>query len=271
MAGPMTFLFWNLNGQDRIEIVRRLVRLHEVDVLILAESGIAPAKVITSLSDKRDSFTRPRSQCAAIDVYTRFPDASIAPVWENRRVSIRRLKLPLRDEILIVMAHLRSKLHRSDVGQTLVGPGFARRISEAEDTAGHGRTVLIGDLNMNPFDPAVFGATGLHAVSTRERAARLSRVVDGERLRFFYNPMWNHMGDRGGKVAGTYFYRSAEPDALFWHTVDQVLIRPELLHALGDDGVQVLTSDGKISFLRNGIPDRRKASDHLPLLLRLYL
>jgi endonuclease/exonuclease/phosphatase family metal-dependent hydrolase len=272
MAQPVAFLFWNVGRQDRSDVIARLVRLHNIDLVILAESIVAGEKVRAAFKTNGRSFSRPFSECEAVDVYTGFSDRHLIPVVESRRMSIRRLTLPSRREILLAMAHLPGKLHRSDGGQALAATQIARQILDAEEIVGHSRTVLIGDLNMNPFDLGVVGASALHAVSTRQVASRMSRKVDGKEFRFFYNPMWGHLGDRAGKTAGTYYRSSSEPDAMFWHALDQILVRPDLLADFHDDDVQILTGDGEISFLnRNGIPDRKNASDHLPLLFRIYL
>ena len=47
----------------------------------------------------------------------------------------------------------------------------------AETKAGHTRTILVGDLNVNPFEVAVVGAHGLHAVMAKQVALKnINRV-----------------------------------------------------------------------------------------------
>ena len=59
-------------------------------------------------------------------------------------------------------------------------------------------------------------------------------------------------------------------DEFFWHIVDQVLLRPDMLDSFRNEELRILTEDGEQSFLsRNGLPNTSVASDHLPLLFKL--
>jgi hypothetical protein len=150
---------------------------------------------------------------------------------------------------------------------------FGDALAAAEEAAGHARTVLVGDLNMNPYDDGVVVTRGLHAVPTRAIARREARRVKFESNVFFYNPMWRHFGERPEGHAGTYYYSSPKARADFWNIYDQVLLRPELLPHFRDEDLEVLHNDSAagVSLLRKGIPDHGGISDHLPILFRLQL
>src|SRR5205823_4202312 len=104
--------------------------------------------------------------------------------------SIRELALRGREKILLGVVHLGSKLFRSEPSQGAALRTLAEKIREIEDERGHRRTVLVGDFNMNPFEPEFVLAEGLNAVMTREVAGQGTRVVDRREHPFFYNPMW---------------------------------------------------------------------------------
>src|SRR5207245_11544049 len=91
---------------------------------------------------------------------------------EPSRYTGRRARLPARQEFLLVVTHLGSKGRKSDASQTLAAPVFNEVIRRVEGRAGHSRTVLVGDLNLQPFDPAMVGAEGFNAVMTKELALR---------------------------------------------------------------------------------------------------
>lgn len=147
---------------------------------------------------------------------------------------------------------------------------LAKRLAWFEDSLGHQNTVVIGDLNSNPYDPGVISTEGLHAVQSRRIAARGSRLVAGERFTFFYNPMWSHFGDTGASPPGTYYYDNSSTSELFWYMLDQVLIRPTLLPLFRNDSLEIITSIGETSLLtKDGRPDARAASDHLPIMFAL--
>lgn len=270
----LTFLFWNLDNSPRDTIVANLVRKHQVDVLILAELHSRPAVLQALNHDRADYFLVPsRSRLA---IYSRFADRYLGLVDEetnqNKTFTVRHLSLPKRVGLLFVAVHFLSKLSFSLASQDAECMLLARDICQFEAQVGHTRTLVIGDLNANPFQNGVISATGFHAVMTKQLARKKKRVVQGREYRFFYNPMWKHFGDGTPGPAGTYYYWKAEHNVLFWNIHDQVLLRPDLLNFYEHDNLEILTSDGTIDFLtKDGLPDREIASDHLPILLRLNL
>ena len=145
------------------------------------------------------------------------------------------------------------------------------KVSEVEEREGHHRTLLLGDLNMNPFEAGMVAASGgLHAVPSRRVAQRGERTVQREKYRFFYNPMWNLLGDRGD-AGGTYYFEHAEPICYFWNMYDQVLLRPALLEGFRPEQVKIVTEVGGVPLLDGGRVDKDVASDHLPVVVELEM
>ena len=132
--------------------------------------------------------------------------------------------------------------------------------------------MLVGDLNMNPFEDGVVGANGLHAVMSRKIAERQKRTVQNTEYKFFYNPMWSLFGDATAGPPGTYYYHSAEHVVYFWNMFDQVLIRPELLERFNNLDLKIVHSTDTLSLLSNsGGPDDKNISDHLPIFFKINL
>jgi endonuclease/exonuclease/phosphatase family metal-dependent hydrolase len=283
----LTFLFWNVGGKALSPVIAKLADLHGVDILVLAESDEKPSDLLQELNRNnptadRTGFRGPdlRSQSSRVIIYPRFPTRFLLLRSESDKYSCRLLRLPGRPEILLVAAHFASKRYRSDDSQSLAVPGFSTLVRLVEKQAGHSRTILVGDLNMNPYELGIVGAEGLNAVITREVASRQSRRIDGVDHPFFYNPMWSQFGDSTHHLhppgspehepPGTCYYPSAESRWYFWNMFDQVLLRPELLQYFTSENLKILVTDGTTSFLdRRGLPDRKVVSDHLPVLCRL--
>jgi hypothetical protein len=74
-----------------------------------------------------------------------------------------------------------------------------------EEKFGHQNTVIIGDLNANPFEDALTAADGLHGVMDRRVASRRPPNIRGQRWDYFYNPMWSRLGDESPGPSGTYW------------------------------------------------------------------
>lgn len=267
----LTFLFWNLKRSPRLEILAQLVKRHDVDVVMLAECELGVADVLSKLNSIGGTvFHYNAGNCERIAVYSKFTPRFMRPVLEEQRMSIRRLKPPVGDELLLAVVHLRSKLHHSEASQTMASTEVARAIERAEERVGHRRTVLVGDLNMSPFEYGVVAAGGLHGTMDRRIAARGKRTVGDRSYEFFYNPMWSLLGDASRGPPGTYYLRQSEQVAYFWHMFDQVLVRPSLLPVFHNEDLAILDDDGASSLLtKSGVPDEDIGSDHLPILFRL--
>jgi hypothetical protein len=265
------FFFWNTAGKPVEKLISAAAESHDVDLFLLAECSIDTRVLIRSLNSRGSGYRRLRSSlCRRITILTRYSSDYIRPFDEGERYSISRVKMPAREEILLVSAHLPSKLEFSDASQAQECARLARLIIAAEESVGHQRTLFMGDINVNPFEAGVVGAGALHAVMTKNTAARNSRTIQGEDYRFFYNPMWSHFGDgRSDAPPGTYYYEKAEHVMYFWNIFDQVLLRPALAGSFRHEDLAVLTHIGSESLLSpNGRPNK-EVSDHLPLLLRL--
>jgi hypothetical protein len=265
-----TFLFWNIHRKQITELVARVAHAHAVDILILAESEIPSSTLLLSLNRDGASYQLPLGFCKRIQVFTRFHAGFLQAVAEDDWTSIRRLNLPGQPEILLAMAHLPSGLHSSAESRSFACVELANMIRAEESRAGHSRTVLVGDLNLNPFDDGLVAATALNAVMTRELASRGTRTVLKKKYAYFYNPMWGHFGDRHGGSGGTYYYDRSEHVAYYWHLYDQVLIRPSLISGFRQDELKILTAASEVNLIDSrGRPDQVVGSDHLPVLFRL--
>ncbi|MGB0386765.1 MAG: hypothetical protein ACPGWR_18285 [Ardenticatenaceae bacterium] len=267
------FLFWNLNRKPLQSLIATLAVQHEVDVLIFAECSIEPNVLLQSLREAGVEYHYlPSAACKKIEMFTRLaPDAFEIIIDLDRRI-ILQLNLPEAKEILLAATHFPSKVYWDDASQAAECVELIRDIRATEQKVGHSRTILVGDLNMNPFESGIVNANALNAVMSQTIARRGFRVIQGTEFPFFYNPMWSFFGDLSPGPPGTYYYAQSVHKNFFWNMFDQVLIRPDLLSSFSDDDLQILTTIGNTSLLtKTERPNVKVASDHLPLLLTLDL
>ena len=259
----VTFLYWNTNRKPLHTEIRALAEAHEVDVIILSEFAGSPATLIERLNSGRlKDFQFAPGECERIQIFTRFSSSFLRPKYEDDWISIRQLKLPARMEILLVAAHLPSKRYWSEDSQALQCPELARTIMEQEENVGHQSTLLVGDLNMNPFEKGMASANGMNAVMSRQVASRKSRTVMSRPYPFFFNPMWAHFGDRQERPPGTYYYERSDLVNYYWNVFDQVMVRPELMDRFDGRRVRIPTKIGETSLLfEDGRPNKRDFSD----------
>ena len=264
---PLTIFFWNTGRRDCLPQVVRLAESHSPDIIVLAESRFTEAQLAVELSNGSNTYGLTVNRSRRLQFFVRFSPTRFQPVHDGPGIAIRQVHPVLGQSILLVGLHLPSKLHLNDTEQALLVTRLASTIRRVENRVGHTRTVVIGDLNMNPFEIGMVGSEGMHAVATRDIANRGSRRVQGEDRRFFYNPMWSLLGDDSAGPPGTYFFAESGPLAYFWHSFDQVLLRPALTTGFQIGDVAVLTTAGDRPLVSpRGRPDP-DLSDHLPVLV----
>jgi hypothetical protein len=268
----LTVLFWTIGRRSLSRRTARIADRWRVDIVFLAECD-SPGWVTRRLNEAAGGARFFQATTSSrLTIFTRFIPNRLRALSETNYYSIRELEaVPgLRDSLIVVAAHLPSKREVTDQNQIPDAANLSRAIAAAEDRLGHTRTLLVGDLNMNPFEFGVAAGAGLHGVMTREIARLGTRTVREREYRFFYNPMWRFFGDGTPGPAGSHFYWRADEQCFFWNIYDQAMIRPALLDRFASDGVQILDSDGADSSLgSNGRPDADRGTDHLPILLRL--
>jgi hypothetical protein len=264
----LTFLFWNLNRKPLHALVAELAEEHQADILVLVEVARVSDILLTLNGPGQSTFLEAPGRNDRVTILTRFAIDILQPVTDKAGIRICRLRLPARDDLLLVGAHLASALHTNTASHDGECARLAKAILEAETRVGHNRTVLVGDLNVDPFQWGAVSTHGLHAVMSRRIALTGERTVQGDSHLFFYNPMWSRFGDHANGPPGTYFY-SGSHVSYFWHMFDQVMVRPALIECFSNDSLRILTRAGVRSLLSaNGRPDK-KISDHLPITFKL--
>lgn len=267
------FLFWTLHKQDLTASIASFAQCYQIDIFMFAECGIPIRQLLTALNttDEAVYFLAPTA-CEKIVLLIRFSPDLIQPVVESDRLTIQHLQLPGSPNILLAVTYLVDPRNWDEDSQNAECTVLVEQIEEAERVVEHSRTVLVGDLNMNPFQPGVVNARGLHAVMTKNIASEEIRVVQGRLYKYFYNPMWSLWGDGSPGPPRTFYHRKAVHKVYFWNIFDQILIRPALLPIFGHEDVSILDHDGTRSLATvDGYPDKMQYSDHFPIKFQLNL
>lgn len=269
----VTVLFWNTGGNEGLlNMIGSLVEKYDVDIALLAEMQISIDEVLKEFNEVRKlPFHASASSCERIKVFSRYSHRFIKPIEESRYFTMRHVRLPGTEDFILVAAHLRSRLYQSLESQNAVCIELARDIRGVEERLGIDRTVVIGDLNANPFDIGMVAAFGLHGMMSQRQVEKRTRKVGGREYPLFYNPMWSYMGDLSDGPPGTYHYERSEQVNYGWNMFDQVLVRSSMIPCFDFGRLEIVTSVGeKLLLTERGIPDKSR-SDHLPIVFGLKL
>ena len=272
-----TAVFWNIGGKTPrsgiVRLISALQREHDADFLALAEcsDGVLGSvlRVLNRTGSPADFGIVPTT--SRVRALARRTISRADEIARHEYYSVLRLTRDDRPELLLATAHMVSRLEKEAPHIDRELEQFAAAIRRAEESAGHDRTVVIGDLNAHPFSDGVASASGLHGVMSQRVAGRGERQASHRTYPFFFNPMWQFYGDAVTDPPGTY-YREAGGDhtAYYWHLFDQVLIRPSLLPYYDAHSTCIVTSVGDTALAGAGlIPDPAAGSDHYPVRIRL--
>jgi hypothetical protein len=259
----LTLLFWNLRRKSLHELVWAIAEEHSVDIAVLAEiPSTFPASFGTPPFLR---YNIPNFHLVA--VFGQYPTDYVSPLRAATRFATLAFSLPTYPSFTLAVAHLPDRRNNSLEARTDAARRFAESIRADEFASKHQRTIVLGDLNMNPFEVGVYGGCSLNGVPTKRLAGSRARRIRQEEYPYFYNPMWGLLGDRTPGPPGTYYHSSADSGELHWHILDQCLLRPDTMHWLIDVAVIEIVREETLS-TKAGIP-RSNISDHFPVLVRL--
>lgn len=265
----MRILFWNTQKKNPPPELSTFCQANEVDIVIIAEPGPRARSLGELLSAPGiGGYIRINLVTKRFEVFSRLRLNQVRSKHDSARFSIWQVQPILGCDFIFAVVHLPSKMHADESDQHATARAVVNEIQRVESELGHQRSVVMGDFNMHPFDLGMVAADGFHGVMDRKTALEQSRMVQSQQYHFFYNPMWSRMGDASKGPPGTHSYRDSGIKAFFWHTFDQVLLRPALLERVPDQNIQVLSQLDTLSLL-NKSGKLSAASDHLPILLEL--
>lgn len=270
----MNFLFWNINkNKNCFDVIRKMLYSEDIDMLMIAEypKDIDESQLLSIINTPPATYNyeyiQPIANYGKVKIFTRFSKDLITQVKDDTNVSAIQYFSPLlNNNVTIITCHFPSKVNKSDANLSAFAEDIKDFIEIVETSVGHKRTILCGDLNMNPFDEGIIKTKGLHAVMEKAIARKEQAIVRKRGYSFFYNPMWGFLGDNGcGNTSGTMYYNSSDTVNYYWHLYDQVLVRPPLIDNFDEKQLEIITKVMNTNLLTSNSTINKKYSDHLPI------
>lgn len=260
----MKYLFWNTHRNESINpIICQLAIENDISIIILAEYT-ADAKDLVGLFSRNGMNMMEYGSCSErIKIFGKIQNVDYRIDTDHAIIRV------VNSRDIICCIHLNSQIysgnkeHREVLIEQIIND-----IQKVEEELHTRNTIVVGDFNINPYDPSLVNARYFHGIPIYEEAKRNSRVVAGKEFFMFYNPMWNLLGD-SQQPFGTYYYNGNDAISTYWNIYDQVLIRPTLRERFVSESLKILT-ETQTRFLldRNGHPDK-SISDHLPIMFEV--
>lgn len=263
-------LCWNIRSKSLVGPIVECYQQHKFDVLFLLESS-------HSIADEVLDGLRTHVPTAIHEGGT-LPDKTtilcsnqlgLKEVFSSNRLSIRKMKA-FETDFLVCAFHGVDKHNYDEFGQyneSILAMTYIETEVVAEKIS---NVVVIGDFNLNPFDPMMTKLEGMNALMERKwRKPRPSTKVKNKRMLKFYNPMWSLFGDLTAGPPGTFYHKGTTKGMHGWNMVDQAIVSSQALPWFSS--VSILEKAGPHELVNptSGRPDDKKYSDHLPIMLEL--
>ncbi|MEO2091501.1 MAG: endonuclease/exonuclease/phosphatase family protein [Gemmataceae bacterium] len=262
------FLLWNVQRKRLDRLVVELVEAEGIDVVMLVERPAVLPPLTAAFAHRGFVVVTSEDRFA---VYAK-PEIGLTPYplpVPPIRANVYRWVGGSQLDGLMALVHGHDRRNKSDGTRAAYLRGVVAAVREAEVQLGHKRSIILGDFNANPFDPAVVGANGLHALGIRQVRGRTNRTFLGQEADFFYNPMWRLFGHGRDAGGATHHFAGYDEVELIWHMLDQVVIRPEALDRFPEHELKIFTRIGTTNLWDAvEVPDTEAASDHLPVIFR---
>ncbi len=262
--------FWNIGKNERLAAdIALLVQETGCDILALAETGDAHLDLTRVLQQVAPNARHITPLGKSIHVWTTLREDKIEPADSRDRCEAFKVEIQAPLPTLMVFVHLRSKVGRSVIDEIAETSEFASVIRKMEKSSlSAGRTIVVGDFNLHPYDETMLHPKGLGAsASATIVAAEPPRRWRGETFDRFYNPTWNLLGDAHGPP-GTYYWTD-DMRGGNWYCLDQVLLRAPAIPNFLPASLRVVTSIGGRPLIAPSGKPAPNWSDHLPITFAL--
>ena len=280
----MNFLFWNIKKRTNDDFMAHVVNLlneNGTDVFMVAELPEDKikdfAKYIYDNTDGKYKLINGFLFKKVIIFATDETDIALFDATETgKRIAAFTINSRILDKrILLVPIHFYDKFNIDSEEQNERIVKIRDYIERIENMNKEKElSVVCGDFNLNPNEVPMIKASGMHAVMDRRIAQKGKRKVQGEDFSYFYNPMWGLWGDTGkGDAPGSFYLCNSGCNiSMFWHLLDQVIIRKGLIDCFEFERLNIISEIKGNSMLKNdGSINRDIFSDHLPITFSMNI
>ncbi len=261
----MRVLFWNTYNNERInQALCDIIWENRINYVVLAEYAAEIGDLLARLSANNVQMKQYLSTgCEKVVLIGDIDNTE--PGFQSERFSIQIVA----EKLILCAVHLPSNvLSGGHDRRRIVIQKVVEEIERTEAELGTKKTIIVGDLNEDPYDEGCLSADHFHGLPCKEDTIREKRTVEGRPFSMFYNPMWNFFGDFSFPP-GTYYYNGSDVKNSFWHIYDQVLLRPCLRDYFSEKSLKIVTQSGIESLVDKNNHPNKEYSDHLPIVFEI--
>lgn len=263
----MKYAFWNTQKNEKTNsYLKELIEEYEPDFLGLAEyNGDGKQLENLLMSNGLDYVYLPKIG-SRLDAFYRGSATQIGHYADAHHYTIKTI-MCANKRVVVGIVHFPSKMYADEMENEEILREMLANIEMAKTKSRTNKVVIMGDFNMNPFESPMVAATGLQAISSGALVCRRkTRIYNRKSREFYYNPMWNFLGDEKSPI-GSYYYKSPSNQAMYWNTFDQFIVNKELVKEVNLKKIKFINFIGTLQLgNERGEPT---ISDHFPLYFEI--
>ena len=273
--------FWNINHRGNAFIQKLASIANGSDIMLLAESKIDDIEIKKQLGLDRVAFKSDFDETELTPkLYSNLGNNvlehySTAP---SKRLCFFTLQTKEYNEIILGGLHFPSKATYKGETQLSYASHYARWINDVEKQRANKKTIIFGDFNMNPFEQGMIEPQTFNATLSYDIAKSGQRTSHFEKFDYFYNPMWNWLGDRehhSGKIkipGSFYFKTTSDVTQIYWNVFDKVILRPSIIDIIDYTSLKIIEAIPLNDLINQDCENKEdNFTDHLPLLFNLNI
>ncbi len=275
-------LFWNIRNRGKLGKVKpaieSLYKKYKPKMFLLIESDLDDAETEALFNGELKSVMKNTNKSIRLFVsdsilVNEINDKEIDINHPSRQIKQRIVTFKLTadtEPILFFGVHFPSKFSYEAEEQYKIMREWQAYIDSQEKLNKTTKSVFFGDLNLNPFDYALYQDDALYAHPIINPKASYTPL--------FYNPMWSLMGDfvyktNKTKIPGSYYFEPSRFSVreFYWNCIDGVLIKSNMVNNFIKKELEILTKVNNHKFADNQEIFSKEYSDHLPIKFQLKL
>ncbi len=259
----LNILFWNLGKKNNAQYLADCIKEWQIDLIVLSEYENLDVSFV--LNDLKNDYWHVlgKGGCDKITLIAR-NKVAVTIKREQSRYALYSIECN-NTKFNLVGTHLQDRRNCDPAQRIAVIARLMNDLKNLEDSSKCKKSIIIGDLNSNPYDAELLQMNAFHAVLFKDVIKNAeTRTVDGIQYRRLYNPILHFLSE-DTKNYGS-FYDTHGSSSPTWHCLDQVLVSKALADAIVL--LKYLREINGTSLISRIMP-RKEISDHLPLFVQM--
>lgn len=261
----MNLLFWNLKNNSNEQLIADCIVENNIDIALFAEHASTNFDYICQNLLSNFFCEKGAGGCDKIIMLANKSIVVDVKQEQNRYVLYTINNLNMLCNLCCV--HLQDR-RNSDFNKRkeLIGR-LVNDIKNLEDRENCNSTIIIGDVNANPYDHELLDFNGFNAVLFKDIIKKSESItIDGIKYRRFYNPIIHFLSEDEKNYGSFYISNTTESNNPIWNCLDQVIVSKPLIDSVSS--MRYLRKIKQKELIKKTKPDN-SISDHLPLVVQL--